>query len=66
MTVGTDERFVVISADCHAGGSMDTYGEYLEDEYQERFAEWRGAYAEQDRWRLSHLRMELISSSSYG
>ena len=31
MTVGADERFVVISADCHAGGSMDTYGEYLDD-----------------------------------
>ena len=44
MTVGADERFVVISADCHAGGSMETYGRYLEDEYQDRFAEWRGAY----------------------
>ena len=44
MTVGADERFVVISADCHAGASMDTYGEYLEDEYQDRFAAWRGAY----------------------
>jgi predicted TIM-barrel fold metal-dependent hydrolase len=44
VTVGTDERFVVISADCHAGGSMDTYGEYLESRYQEQFAEWRAAY----------------------
>ena len=32
MTGGADERYVVISADCHAGGSMDTYREYLEDE----------------------------------
>ena len=44
MTVGADKRFVVISADCHAGGSMDTYGEYLDDRYQDQFAEWRGAY----------------------
>jgi predicted TIM-barrel fold metal-dependent hydrolase len=44
MTVGTDERFVVISADCHAGGSMDTYGQYLEAAYQEAFADWRAAY----------------------
>jgi predicted TIM-barrel fold metal-dependent hydrolase len=44
MTVGADERFVVISADCHAGGSMDTYGEYLDDQYQDQFAVWRAAY----------------------
>jgi predicted TIM-barrel fold metal-dependent hydrolase len=44
MTVGTDERFVVISADCHAGGSLDTYGQYLESRYQDQFAEWRAAY----------------------
>jgi len=44
MTVGTDERFVVISADCHAGASMDTYGDYLEAKYQEAFGEWRAAY----------------------
>ena len=44
MTVGTDERYVVISADCHAGGSLDTYGEYLEAAYQEDFAAWRAAY----------------------
>jgi len=44
MTVGADERFVVISADCHAGGSLDIYGEYLEARYQDEFAAWRGAY----------------------
>jgi predicted TIM-barrel fold metal-dependent hydrolase len=44
MTVGADERYVVISADCHAGGSMETYGDYLEARYQEPFAEWRAAY----------------------
>jgi predicted TIM-barrel fold metal-dependent hydrolase len=44
MTVGADDRYVVISADCHAGGSMETYGEYLDEAYQEQFAEWRSAY----------------------
>jgi predicted TIM-barrel fold metal-dependent hydrolase len=44
VTVGADQRYVVISADCHAGGSMDTYGEYLEARYQEQFADWRAAY----------------------
>ena len=44
MTVGADERFVVISADCHAGGSMDIYGEYLEARYQDEFVAWRSAY----------------------
>ena len=44
MTVGTDERFVVISADCHAGGSMDTYGEYLDPAYRDDFLAWREAY----------------------
>ena len=44
MTVGPDERYVVISADCHAGGSMETYGEYLDPTYREQFTEWRGAY----------------------
>lgn len=44
MTVGTDDRFVVISADCHAGGSIDAYGELLDPAYREEFAQWRGAY----------------------
>jgi predicted TIM-barrel fold metal-dependent hydrolase len=44
MTVGTDDRYVVISADCHAGGSMDTYRDYLESRYLDDFNAWRGAY----------------------
>jgi len=27
------DRYTVISADCHAGGSMDAYREYLEAKY---------------------------------
>jgi len=45
MTVGSDERYVVISADCHAGGSIDTYAEYLDPAYRDEFVEWRGAYS---------------------
>jgi len=44
MTVGTDERLVVISADCHAGGSMDTYAEYLDPKFRDDFVAWREAY----------------------
>ena len=45
MTVGSDERYVVISADCHAGGSMETYREYLDAPYRDEFDAWRGAYS---------------------
>jgi predicted TIM-barrel fold metal-dependent hydrolase len=44
MTVGADQRYVVISADCHAGGSMDAYRDHLEARYLDRYDEWRGAY----------------------
>jgi len=45
VTVGQDERYVVISADCHAGGSIDAYSEYLDPAYKDDFAAWRGAYS---------------------
>jgi predicted TIM-barrel fold metal-dependent hydrolase len=45
VTVGQDERYVVISADCHAGGSIDQYSEYLDPAYKDDFAAWRGAYS---------------------
>lgn len=44
MTVGSEERYTLISADCHAGGSMDAYSQYLESKYQEEFTAWRNAY----------------------
>ena len=37
------ERYTIISSDSHAGGSMAMYQEYLADEWQEEFAEWRSA-----------------------
>ncbi|MEE9415037.1 MAG: amidohydrolase family protein [Acidimicrobiales bacterium] len=40
----TADPYTIISSDCHAGGRMVMYQEYLEDEWQDEFAEWRGAY----------------------
>ena len=38
------DRYLVISSDCHAGASLDTYREYLEQRYLEEFDDWRGSY----------------------
>jgi predicted TIM-barrel fold metal-dependent hydrolase len=43
-TIGTDERYTVISADCHAGGSHRAYRDYLDPEFLEDFDAWRGRY----------------------
>jgi predicted TIM-barrel fold metal-dependent hydrolase len=43
-TVDADERYTIISADCHAGGSHAAYREYLDPEYLEDFDAWRGKY----------------------
>lgn len=40
----TDERYTIISADCHAGGSHAAYREYLDPEFHEDFDAWRGRY----------------------
>jgi predicted TIM-barrel fold metal-dependent hydrolase len=42
MTVS--DRYILISADCHAGGNMDMYREYLDPVYADEFERWRGAY----------------------
>lgn len=39
MTDG--DRYLVISADCHAGASLDTYREYLEPVHRDEFDAWR-------------------------
>jgi predicted TIM-barrel fold metal-dependent hydrolase len=39
------ERYLLISADCHAGGSIDQYREYLDAAYRDAFDEWRGRYS---------------------
>jgi predicted TIM-barrel fold metal-dependent hydrolase len=43
-TLAPTDRYVVISADCHAGGNMDAYREYLDPAYVDEFEAWRGRY----------------------
>ena len=38
------DRYVVVSADCHAGGSMEQYRGYLEEKYVDDYEAWRGEY----------------------
>ena len=42
---GRSTPYTLISSDCHAGGNMKAYEEYLSPSYREAFAEWRGAYS---------------------
>jgi predicted TIM-barrel fold metal-dependent hydrolase len=42
--VSSGDRYVVISADGHAGGSLDQYGQYLSSKWQDEYAQWRGRY----------------------
>jgi predicted TIM-barrel fold metal-dependent hydrolase len=38
------DRYVVISADCHAGGTMDQYREYLDPDLREDYDAWRAMF----------------------
>ena len=40
----TAERYTIISADCHAGGSHAAYREYLDPAFLDDFDAWRGEY----------------------
>jgi len=40
----TGGRYLLISADCHAGGSMEQYREFLEAKYVDEFDAWREKY----------------------
>jgi predicted TIM-barrel fold metal-dependent hydrolase len=40
----TSERYTIISADTHAGGSHEEYREYLDPDLREEFDAWRGRY----------------------
>ena len=44
-TTETTAPYTIISSDCHAGGNMKMYEEYLEDSWRDAFKEWRGAYS---------------------
>ena len=41
----SDERYLLLSADCHAGASLDTYRDYLDPEWREEYDAWRGRYS---------------------
>ena len=43
-TPSDDAPYVIISADTHAGGSVQAYREYLDHDHQQRFDEWRSGY----------------------
>ncbi len=40
----SNDPYVLITADTHAGGSHSQYREYLDPKYREAFDEWRGGY----------------------
>ena len=40
----SDDPYVVITSDTHAGASLATYREYLDPAYRQRFDDWRGSY----------------------
>jgi len=43
-TTIVDDRYTVISADCHAGADIETYREYLDPAWRDEFDAWRGGY----------------------
>lgn len=40
----SNDPYILITADTHAGGSHAQYREYLDPQYREAFDEWRGGY----------------------
>jgi predicted TIM-barrel fold metal-dependent hydrolase len=44
VTTTSSDRYVLISADCHAGGNMEMYRTYLDPAYRDEFDRWRTAY----------------------
>ena len=38
------ERYIVVSADCHAGADLADYRPYLEDRYRDEFDRWLAGY----------------------
>jgi len=44
MSSGSEQPYVVITADTHAGASIDAYRPYLEPQWRDEFDAWRAAY----------------------
>ena len=40
----SNDPYLLITADTHAGGSHEQYREYLDPKYRDQFDEWRGGY----------------------
>jgi predicted TIM-barrel fold metal-dependent hydrolase len=40
----SDDPYILITADTHAGGGHAAYREYLDPKYRDKFDEWRGGY----------------------
>ena len=40
----SNDPYLLITADTHAGGNHEQYREYLDPKYRDRFDEWRGGY----------------------
>ena len=43
--MSTSTPYITITADTHAGASIDAYRDYLEPSERSDFDEWRGSYA---------------------
>ena len=39
-----EQRYTIISADCHAGGSMEQYASYLDSQWRDEFDQWQAKY----------------------
>ena len=39
-----EQRYIVISADCHGGGSIDDYRPYLDAKWRDEFDAWAGSF----------------------
>jgi predicted TIM-barrel fold metal-dependent hydrolase len=47
-----EERYILISADCHAGAGIDAYRAYLDPRYRDAFDAWRKTYRNPSREHL--------------
>lgn len=56
MTMTADDHYILISADCHAGGSHEMYREYLDPAYRDDFDAWRNRYKNPFKDLHGHLR----------
>jgi len=56
MRTTTHPRYTLISADTHAGGSMEQYTEYLDPAFRDEFDAWRNRYKNPFKDLHGHLR----------